>query len=627
MKFLARITLALFVVAVIAVGGGYIFYKKDPANASKYGGLALNFLKTLNAPDGTIVVERNPNYQPNTQLASANGTPRRAATALSSSPTSNPDRVFAATSDVAVTNPTAGQPLATEWASYNRTPDGNRFSPLDQINTANVGDLKVRCTYDVGGFVAFETGPIMVNGALIVTTEKDTISLNPDTCKQNWRVHENVPSTELAVNRGAAYMGGMLFRGLQNGDVVAYDFGTGRKLWTTAIADMKAGESVPSAPIAWNGMVFAGNAGGDNKGVKGRMYGLDAKTGKIRWEFYLVPYQPGDKVRGPLANSPLDGTTWQNDPGVPISGGGTWTNYTLDPATGTIYVPGGNPAPDFAMALRKGENLFSGSVVALDAMTGKFKKGFLVTNHDWHDWDVSNTPALIKTRAGHDMLVVTPKDGFLYGFDMHSAKRLFRTSATTIFNIDERFAPGKKVRFCPGTTGGAEWNSPVYIPTDNLVLTGQVDWCYSVTLKSPQKIINQPMGKPWSGMATINPLRLFGNPLQDDDDWGGWVYAVNPDTGTWAWRAHLNYPVVAAITPTAGGVTFFGDVGGNLYAVDSKSGRVLLHRDLGHAIGGGIIAYQIGGKERIAVTGGLTNPVWPTKPRRAEVVVMGLGNG
>ena len=146
----------------------------------------------------------------------------------------------------------------------------------------------------------------------------------------------------------------MLFRGTEDGRVLAYDFKTGKRLWETTIADVKKGEVVPAAPIAWEGLVFIGNAGGDFKGGKGRMYALEAKTGKIVWEFFLVPKSEGDAVRGPQGTSPLDNSTWKNVPGAPISGGGTWTSATLDPATGLLYVPVGNPAPDFDIGVARG---------------------------------------------------------------------------------------------------------------------------------------------------------------------------------------------------------------------------------------------------------------------------------
>ena len=133
----------------------------------------------------------------------------------------------------------------------------------------------------------------MVDNALIGTTEFDIFSLNPATCAVNWRTHEDYPPALLPSNRGAAYLDGMLFRGTQDGRVLAYDFKTGKRIWATTIADPKRGESVPSAPIAADGLVFVGNAGGDFKGGKGHMFALDAKTGKIVWEFFLVPKSRG----------------------------------------------------------------------------------------------------------------------------------------------------------------------------------------------------------------------------------------------------------------------------------------------------------------------------------------------
>jgi glucose dehydrogenase len=187
---------------------------------------------------------------------------------------------------------------AADWPSHNKTLTSERYSQLSQINTTNVGNLKVLCTYDTGQYTSFETGPIMVNNALIGTTEHDIFSLDPTNCHENWRTHEDYkPASLLAVNRGAAYMDGLLFRGTEDGRVLAYDFKTGKRVWDTTVADPKLGESTPAAPIAWEGLVFIGNAGGDNKGVKGRMYALDAKTGKIVWEFYLVPKTAGDEKR------------------------------------------------------------------------------------------------------------------------------------------------------------------------------------------------------------------------------------------------------------------------------------------------------------------------------------------
>ena len=155
------------------------------------------------------------------------------------------------------------------------------------------------CTYDTGQYSSFESGLIMVNGALIGTTMSDIFSLDPASCAENWRTREDVPPSILSAMRGAAYLDGMLFRGSQDGRVLAYDFKTGKRIWATTIADASRGEFVSAAPIAWNGLVFIGNAGGDAKGGKGHMFALDAKTGKIVWEFFLVPKIEGDMARGP----------------------------------------------------------------------------------------------------------------------------------------------------------------------------------------------------------------------------------------------------------------------------------------------------------------------------------------
>jgi alcohol dehydrogenase (cytochrome c) len=370
--------------------------------------------------------------------------------------------------------------------------------------------------------------------------------------------------------------------------------------------------------------VFLGVAGGDFKGVKGRMYALDAKTGKIVWEFYLVPKQPGDQVRGPQGASPLDASTWQNGPGMPISGGGAWTTTTLDPATGELFIPVGNPSPDFALGPRNGENLYTGSILVLDAKTGAYKNHFKLVPMDWHDWDASNAPTLIQTAGGKKLMSVAPKDGHLYGFDRATNALLYRVPVTRVENVDEPFAVGKSVHFCPGGVGGSEWNGPAYDPTSNLLMIGATDWCDTVKLKPDKDIKAVKDGSVWTGNDMLNPINLFGRFSRADGHWGGWVHAVDADTGVWKWRVRTNYPVLSGMTPTAGGLVFFGDVGGNFYAVDSSNGQKLWGQQLGSAIGGGVITYTANGAQKVAVAVNMTSPAWPTKPVTAKVVILGV---
>jgi alcohol dehydrogenase (cytochrome c) len=597
MKRLSLIVGGLILAGVLAVGAVYVFAPSwvlqfAPARVTIVGALGRSYLRTLFAPHGTTTTETNPAYR----AAAAPAPPGSQAA------------------------PTA----ADDWPSYNKTLTSERFSPLAKIDTTNVRRLKVLCTYDTRIIGAFESGLLMVNGALIGTTEFDIFSINPETCALNWRTHENYPPAVLSVNRGAAYMDGMLYRGTQDGRVLAYDFATGKRIWATTIADPSKGESVPAAPIAWNGLVFIGNAGGDYKGGKGHIFALDGKTGNVVWEVFTVPRTPGDPVRGPLAPSPLDNSTWRNTPDAPISGGGSWTSYTLDPNAGLLYVPVGNPAPDFAIGVRQGQNLLTDAIVVLDAKTGAYRKHYKLLQDDWHDWDASNPPALIHTQAGRSLMAAAPKDGYLYGYDLADDRLLYRTPATRIENADEAFSPTKNVHFCPGAVGGEEWNSPAYNPQLNLIYVGDVDWCTTVRMQTDEELARVPAGQSWFGDRYINPFNSFGKQSRADGHWHGWLHAVDADTGVWKWRLQSNYPIVGGVTPTAGGVVFFGDVGGNFYAVDAASGAPLWGQKIGGAIGGGVITYAINGDQRVAVAAGFINPAWLVQVTTGKVVILGL---
>jgi alcohol dehydrogenase (cytochrome c) len=593
-----KVWIIIGVLFVAGVALAAILYRAFPIAMTTYGGLGYNYIRTLSMPAGTVNTEANPAY-------------KAIESAVPSAPLADPAWPDAAVGD---------------WPSYNRTPSSQRYSPLNQITTKNVGKLKILCTYDLHEFTSFESSLIMVDNALIGSTEYDTFSINPATCAENWRTHLNYPGSLLPSNRGPAYSDGMVFRGTQDARVLAFDFKTGKQLWETRIGDTAHGETVPSAPIAWDGIVYVGNAGGDFKGGKGHMYALEAKTGKVVWEFYLTPRVEGDAPRGPVGTSPDEASTWNNAPGIPITGGGTWTSYTLDTKNGLVYVPGGNPGPDFASGAREGNNLFVDSVVVLDAKTGNHKYHYQIVKKDWHDYDISNPPILLQTRGGKQIMSVAPKDGHLYAFDLADNKLLYRVQITTIENDAQSFAVGQNVHFCPGPVGGDEWSTPGYDPSTNLIISGTVDWCDTITIQDDKQLRATPMGQVWGGVATLNPMNIFGKEARTDGYWAGWVYASDADTGVWKWRVKSSYPIVAAITPTAGGVVFFGDVGGNFYALDSSNGQKLWGQVLngGGGIGGGIITYTADGAQKVAVASGFTMAAWPIRPATAKVIVLGL---
>lgn len=522
-----------------------------------------------------------------------------------------------AAAGVAIASPAGGAPV--DWPSYNRTLTSDRFAPLAEINRRNVGRLHVICTFDTGQMNAFQSGLVEVGGTLYATTEHDTLALDPNTCRVKWRAHEEFPNSYLGAARGVALLDGRIFRGSSDGRVRAYDAATGKPLWATQIADQQAGETIPAAPIAWNEMVFIGQAGGDNKGVKGRMYGLDAATGKILWEFYLVPRGPGDKPRGPAApGAPAAlAATWQTAPGFGINGGATWTSYTLDPATGLLYVPGGNPAPDFVRDYREGDNLFTGSLVVLDAKTGAYRRHVQLVRRDFHDWDVASPAVLVPTAGGRTMAIVAPKDGRLYGIDLADGHIVYRVPVTTVANEHAPLTPAG-VRFCPGSQGGAEWNSPAFDEPHHTVITGEVDWCTTVHTDPKATIQSVALAQPWSGSKD-------GFGIQDKPPhWSGWLTASDVATGARKWQFRTPFPILGAVTPTAGGLVLFGDMGGNFYAMDSATGAKLWSTRLQGAVAGGVITYDAGQGQKIAVSAGMTSPIWPTEKVTGRVVVLGL---
>jgi alcohol dehydrogenase (cytochrome c) len=193
---------------------------------------------------------------------------------------------------------------------------------------------------------------------------------------------------------------------------------------------------------------------------------------------------------------------------------------------------------------------------------------------------------------------------------------------TRIENADVAFSR-HPVHFCPGTQGGSEWNGPAYDPATNLLYTGAVDWCATVSLQAAQKTRDSPLRQPWSGHAAANDHEVFGK-LDAPATWAGWVYATDADDGTVHWKFKAPFPFMSGVTSTAGGLIFAGDMGGNLYAFDSRTGSVLWSRPTGGAIGGGVITYRDHGSQKVAAAVGMTSPIWPTIKTTAKVLVFDL---
>ena len=507
------------------------------------------------------------------------------------------------------TAPTALPAQTADWPSYNGSPEGTRYSQLAQITSANASSLQRVCSFDTAEQMSMQSGPVVVDGVLFLTTDTSTYAIDAASCEEIWHTTRSYePLGMLKNNHGVTYLDGRLFR--VHGGVHAYalDAETGEVLWDV---DFRAteGESAPMAPVAWSGLVFVGNAGGDNIGVQGHVHALDAGTGREVWRFDVIPDTGAARA------------TWPRGEDAPApTGGGMWSSFTLDPDAGVLYVPAGNPAPDFMPELREGTNLYTNSVIALEARTGRMRDfvQILAGQLDWHDWDVSATPALIRTRAGRPLLALAGKDGQLHGIDAASMDIAWSVPITTRENVEARLTHTRATRFCPGTQGGTEWNGPAFNPQLNLVFTGAVDWCTSIRLVHPDSIPD-PLPMTFTGHVDGG----FGD-FDPQAQWKGWITATDPDAGEIRWRYQAATPILAAVTTTAGGIVLTGDMNGTLLVLDAASGDVLHEADTGAPIGAGIVTYEVDGSQYIAVAGGSISPIWPLEPATSRVTVFAV---
>ncbi len=492
--------------------------------------------------------------------------------------------------------------LPGPWMTYNNGYDGRRFSPAAQITTDNVGSLKRVCEARLGDSGTFHSGLIVIDETLYVTTSHTTVALDPVTCSPRWRhVYKPVQEEVYAVNRGVAYLDGRIFRGTGDGRIFALDARTGKQLWMVKGGDPLKGEFFSSAPIAWKGLVFIGTAGGD-WGIRGYVLALDAKTGSEKWRFYTIPM---GKETG--------AASWKRPETAAHGGAALWTTYTLDTTTGELFVPTGNPAPDYAPDWRPGANLFADSLVVLDALTGKLKWYHQFESNDGLDYDFGAAPSLYTSGTGGKYLAAGSKDGNLYGIDRATHEVLFKTPVTTIKNAGAR-PPPTGVVVCPGPLGGVEWNGPAVDPRSRVIYVGAVDFCQMIKSGTPE----YKQGEFYFGTSQT--------PVDDPGKARGWINAVDGDTGKTLWKYHAAAPVVAGVTPTAGGVIFSGDLNGNLLALDARNGAELYKFNTGGAIAGGVITYAIGGQQYVATTSGnISRGTFSATTGSPKVVILTTG--
>jgi alcohol dehydrogenase (cytochrome c) len=490
--------------------------------------------------------------------------------------------------------------MKSDWPLYNGDYQSTRFSALSDVNPKNAGMLRQICAYQLPETVTFESGLVAIEGTLYFTTYEYTYALDAANCALKWRVQHPIAARPAAgATRGVAFFNNHVFRGSYDGNVIAYDAATGQQSWITKLTAAGSGEFISGAPIAWNGMVFIGTAGGDSGSIC-HVAALDANTGRVLWNFPLV-------ATGAAPGS----DTWPK--GTRLAGGSTWTTLTLDPDSGALLVPSGNPVPDFAGGYRPGANLYTGSIVILDAKTGALRTWVQLAPHDVHDWDVAAAPALIKTKQGARRAMAAGKDGHLDSIDVAAGTILWKTPVSKMENIDAPLT-AEGTHFCPGTRGGTLWNGPAYSPDENLVYVNSVDWCATVKL--------EPQAQFEAGKAFLGSSNGYGlmDPL---DTRNGWVNAIDADSGKLRWRYRTPKPLLAAILLTASGLAITGGLDGNILVFEAGTGKLLNSIATHQPVGGGVIAFRTAQQERIAVAAGFSSEIYKTSGQPV-VFVFGL---
>ncbi len=489
----------------------------------------------------------------------------------------------------------AGPMTAAEvdWPSYNNDVASNRYGNLSGISQKNVSGLHVICTAKLGQFARFETGPIEVNGTIYATTADDTFALDAATCGSVWSNAYTPTNKTVGPNRGIAFAQGMVYRGFSDGHVVAMNATTGAIVWNTTIVAATSAEYISAAPIVWNGALIVGTANGDNAELC-HVVALDEVTGKKLWSIQTI----------------TSAQTWGN--AKHLAGGATWTSFSVDPASGKLYVPIGNPGPDFDTRLRKGSDLNTESILELDPATGTLGRGIQLVPEDYHDWDQSAAPSIVTLpKSDGTYLLAAGKDGYLRGINLSTFGVAWSTADTTISNATAPITTSG-THFCPG--GAVFWNGPSYSPKTGLAYLNSVDWCKTVVLSAtPQPF---KAGTAWLGTTD-------GYGVHDSTS-SGWLTAVDATTGAVRWRYHASTPMLSGVTATAGGLVFSADLNGNLMAFDDANGTILQTVSLGAAVGGGIITYELSGKQYVAVASGLSSPFFDTPQTETSIVVLGL---
>ena len=483
----------------------------------------------------------------------------------------------------------------------------HRFSPLTQINRQTVKRLVPAWSYSLADNRGLEGQALVKDGVVFLTDHEKTVAVDALTGREIWKTMiEYPPETTRVVccgivNRGAALFDGKLYRTTLDANVIALDAKTGKEVWRTKSSDPKDGYSMTVAPLVANGVVIAGVAGAEY-GIRGYLEGFDAQTGKSLWRTYTIPEkgQPGSET--------WPGDTWKQ------GGGSTWITGSYDPDLDLVYWGTGNPAP-WNPLNRKGDNLYTNSVLAFQPKTGKVVWHFQMTPGDPFDYDGVNEWILadLPVDGGTRKVVMhADRNGYLYvieratgklvaanafvkvnwadGIDKETGRPVW--SAETKAVVDK----GEKQRIYPAVSGGKNWGPMAFDPTRRLLYINTNEWGMDYEPAPVEQVANLKAGQPHYGVKF---------PAAFDADKRGLLRATDPLTGKAKWELPFKSPNIAGVLATAGGLVFTGMLTGEFIAVDADTGKIVWQFQTPSGIVGQPITWEKDGKQYVTVTSGI----------------------
>ena len=496
----------------------------------------------------------------------------------------------------------SAQGAAANWPTYGGDYSAWRYSKLDQINAANVKEMVPIWAFQTGDYQSgLQSTPIVIDGVMYVSTGSNQIyALDAASGEVIWRFrYDATGPTDVGYapqNRGLAFGHGLVYMGTLDNSVVAVDSRTGKEVWRVRVQDpAQCGCNISAAPLFVKELVVVGGTGGDSAN-RGSLTAFDARTGRFAWRFYVTP-GPGEP-----GNETWPGESWK------FGGGAPWMTGSYDPGLDLIFWGTGNAAPDLDGAAREGDNLYTASIVALDADTGKLRWHYQEVPHDVWDYDSAYETILVDLPVRGKMrnLLVHPnKTGYVWVLDRTNGEYIgtwpMVEDITWVEGITEdgklvgrnEPTPGTATMICPSVAGAKSWNQAAFSPDSGLLYVPLLRFCNDLYVRQQEA----RQGKSYSGgywKFMPAPGREFPSG----------VAAFDPVSGEKKWEYSYRYIIAASVLATAGGVVFCGDTEGQFFALDANTGEKLWSFPTGSGHRGSSVSYAVDGRQYVATPSG-----------------------